>query len=167
MPLVGNDDVIRKFTAKATYYAFNIGVLPGRSRCGDNLVNAQARRPSPNPITNYAIAVSKGNASTICWVVHYAEACSVTLTCTILRRSCARTRKTNSTLNVAIGTTRTSAATNSFKYKLRIVRQVAEGNLSPRGLCLSRLILRLESPTCEVPRQSAVSPTWDWIATSV
>ena len=57
MPLVEDDDVIQKISAKATYYAFNKGVLQERSRRGDNLVNAQARQPSPNPITIYAIAV--------------------------------------------------------------------------------------------------------------
>jgi hypothetical protein len=33
--------------------------LPRRSRRGDDLVNAQARQPSLNPITIYAIAVSQ------------------------------------------------------------------------------------------------------------
>ncbi len=59
MLLVEDDDVIQKFSAQATDYAFNIGVLPRRSRRGDNLANAQARQPSLNPITIYAITVSQ------------------------------------------------------------------------------------------------------------
>jgi len=58
MSLVEDDAVIQQFSAKTADYAFNIGVLPRRSRCGDDLVNAQARQPSLNPITLYAIAVS-------------------------------------------------------------------------------------------------------------
>ncbi len=59
MSLVENDDVIQKFSAQATDYALNIGVLPRRSRRGHNLVNTQARHPSPNPITICAIAVTQ------------------------------------------------------------------------------------------------------------
>ncbi len=57
--LVEDDDVIQKFSAKATDYALNIGVLPRGSWRGDNLSNAQARQPSLNPITIYAIAISQ------------------------------------------------------------------------------------------------------------
>ena len=58
MSLVEDDAVIQQFSAKTADYAFNIGVLPRRSRCGDDLVKAQARQPSLHPITLYAIAVS-------------------------------------------------------------------------------------------------------------
>ena len=92
--------------------------------------------PSPSR-SRYCGIVSKGNASTICWAVHSAVGCSVTLKWTILRRSCARTTKTNNTLNVAVGTTKKSIATRSFKCRSRNVRQVAEGNLSLCGLYLS------------------------------
>ena len=111
--------------------------------------------PSPSR-SRYRGAVSKGNASTIWWAVHCAVGCSVTLRWTILRRSCARTTKTNNTLNVAVGTTKKSIATRSFKCRSRNVRQVAEGNLSSRGLYLStvdfathffeNLILKLRRP---------------------
>ena len=59
MSPVEDDDVIQKFPAKASDYALNIGVLPGRGRCGDNLVNTLARHPSLNLITIYTIAVSQ------------------------------------------------------------------------------------------------------------
>ena len=59
MSFIADDDMIQKFSAQATNYALNIGVLPRRSRRGDNLVNPQARQPSLNPITNYAIAVTQ------------------------------------------------------------------------------------------------------------
>ncbi len=57
--LVEDDDAIQKFSAKATDYAFNIGVLPRRSWRGDNLTNSQARQLSLNSITIYAIAVTQ------------------------------------------------------------------------------------------------------------
>ncbi len=59
MSLVEDDDVLQNFSAKASDYALNIGVLPRRSRRGDNLVNTQARQPSLNLITIYAIAISQ------------------------------------------------------------------------------------------------------------
>jgi len=59
MSFIEHDDVIQKFSAQATNYALNIGVLPRRSRRGHNLVNTQARQPSLNPITKYAIAVTQ------------------------------------------------------------------------------------------------------------
>ncbi len=59
MSLVEDDDVIQKFSAKASDYPFNIGILPRRSRRGDNCLNTQARQPSLNPITIYAIAVTQ------------------------------------------------------------------------------------------------------------
>jgi len=59
MSLVEDDDMIQKLSTQATNYALHIGVLPRRSRRGDDLANAQARHPSPNPIAIYAIAVSQ------------------------------------------------------------------------------------------------------------
>jgi len=59
MSLVEDDDVIQKFSAQATDYAFNSGILPRRSRRSDDLVNAHACQLSLNPITNYAITVSQ------------------------------------------------------------------------------------------------------------
>ncbi len=59
MSFVEDDDRIQNLSTQATNYALDIGVLPRRSRRGDNLVNAQARHPSLNPIAIYAIAVSQ------------------------------------------------------------------------------------------------------------
>ncbi len=39
MALVEDDDVIQKLSAKATDQAFNIGILPRRSRRGDDLID--------------------------------------------------------------------------------------------------------------------------------
>jgi len=59
MSFVEDNDMIQKLSTQATNYALDIGVLPRRSRRGDNLVNAQARHPSPNPIAIVAITVSQ------------------------------------------------------------------------------------------------------------
>lgn len=58
MPFVEDDDVIHKLSAKAADHAFNIGVLPGRSRCRDDFIDTQRLKLLPNPITINAIAVS-------------------------------------------------------------------------------------------------------------
>lgn len=109
MSFIKDDDMIRKFSTQTTNYTLNIGVLPRRSWRGDNLIDA--------------IAVSEQilrdrierKASTIRWAVHSAVGLSVTLKWTILRRLCARTTKTNNTLNVAVGTTKKLIATRSVK----------------------------------------------------
>ena len=44
MSLVEDDDVIQKFSAQASDYALNMGVLPRRSRRGGNLVNCRAQK---------------------------------------------------------------------------------------------------------------------------
>ena len=59
MPFVDDNDVIEKFSAKATYQPFNVSILPRRSRRGDNLVNPQTLQPSSNALSVNAIAVSQ------------------------------------------------------------------------------------------------------------
>ena len=61
--------------------------------------------------------------------------------------ACARTTKTNSILNVAVGTTKKSTATRSFKCRSRNGRQVAEGNLSPCGLYFSTVDFATSIPS--------------------
>ena len=58
MPVVKDDDVVEKFSANATDHPFNIGVLPGRGRRRDDLLDTQAFKPSLNALTINAIAVS-------------------------------------------------------------------------------------------------------------
>ena len=58
MPLVENDDVIEKLSAKAADHAFNIGILPGRGWRRDDVVDTERINPSSNPVTVNAIAVS-------------------------------------------------------------------------------------------------------------
>ncbi len=59
MSLVEDNDVIQKFSAKASDHAFNIGVLPGRGRSRDDLIDTQRINPSSNPITIFAVAVTQ------------------------------------------------------------------------------------------------------------
>ena len=58
LPFVENDDVIQELSAEATDQAFNIGILPGRSRRRDHLIDTEGGNLSPNPLTIDAIAVS-------------------------------------------------------------------------------------------------------------
>ena len=39
MPIVENNNVIQKLSTKATDHAFDISILPGRSRRRDNLID--------------------------------------------------------------------------------------------------------------------------------
>ena len=59
MPFVEDDDVVEKFSAKAADHPFNIGVLPGRGRRRDDLLDTQAFNPSLNAPSINAIAVSQ------------------------------------------------------------------------------------------------------------
>ena len=58
MPVVEDDDVVQKLSAKASDHAFNIGVVPGRGGCCDDFIDIERLKLSPNPITIDAIAVS-------------------------------------------------------------------------------------------------------------
>ncbi len=59
MALVEDDDVLQKLSAKATVHALNIGILPRRSRRGDDLIDTETFNPSPNALTVNTIAVSQ------------------------------------------------------------------------------------------------------------
>ena len=59
MPFVEDDDVIQKLSAKASDHAFNIAILPGRSRRRDDFIYIERLKLSPNPITINTIAVSQ------------------------------------------------------------------------------------------------------------
>ena len=57
MPVIENDDVIQEFSTKATDHTFNISVLPGRGRRGDDLLDTERSNSSPNLVTVNGIAV--------------------------------------------------------------------------------------------------------------
>ena len=59
MTFVENDDVIQEFSAKATDHAFDISVLPGRSRGRDDFLDTEAFNPSLNTGAIDPIAVSQ------------------------------------------------------------------------------------------------------------
>ena len=59
MPLVENDDVIQKLSAKTTDHAFNISVLPGRGRRRDDLIDTERIDLLPNSITIDTVAISQ------------------------------------------------------------------------------------------------------------
>lgn len=58
MLFVKDDDVVEQFSAKAADRPIDIGVLPGRGRGRDGLLDAQAFNPSLNALTINAITVS-------------------------------------------------------------------------------------------------------------
>src|SRR4029453_1453971 len=98
-------------------------------------------------------AVSHGNASTSCWAVHRAVGASVTLTWTTRRRLCARTTKTNKTLNSTVGTVKKSTETRLPMWLSRNVRHVCDGGVRRRPRYL-------ETVACEISRPSFWSSPW-------
>ena len=58
MPFVEDSDVIQKLSAKAADHAFNIGILPGRGRRRDEVVDSERIDPSPNSVTINTVAIS-------------------------------------------------------------------------------------------------------------
>ena len=58
MPLVEHDHVVDKFSTYCPDYAFRIGILPWRRRCGDDLVSTQTFDLPRNALTVDAVAVS-------------------------------------------------------------------------------------------------------------
>ena len=58
MALVHDDDVVEKFSAKASNHVLDTGVLPRRSRRRDGLLDTEAFEPLVNAIAIDPIAVS-------------------------------------------------------------------------------------------------------------
>ena len=77
-------------------------------------------------------AASHGHASRSCWAVQPAVGCAVTLTCTIRRRSWARTTNTKSTRKVAVGTVKKSMDASWDTWLARNARQVRDGGFRGR-----------------------------------
>ena len=57
--LIEYDNRVEKFSTKRADDSFDVGVLPWRSRRGDNLVNPQAFEPSLNPGTVDPVAIAQ------------------------------------------------------------------------------------------------------------
>ena len=93
------------------------------------------------------MAVSQGNASTICWAVHAADGASVTLQWTARLRWCARSTKTNNTLNVTVGTVKKSTETALRMWLSRNVRQVCDGGLFGRTTYLDTVAWEISMPS--------------------
>ena len=90
-------------------------------------VVAQAWNAVSRSWRRYFGASSHGNASRSCWAVHAAVGWSVTAMCTTRRRSCARITSTNKRRQVAVGTTKKSAAASCWAWFARNVRHVCDG----------------------------------------
>src|SRR5262249_11050505 len=118
--VVEHHHVIEALAAQGPDETLHVGILPGA--CGAIVTSwiprAFTRHETTAPNTasrsrsRYRGAVSHGNASASCWAVHWAVGASVTLTWTTRRRSCARTTKTNNTLNITVGTVKKSTETS-------------------------------------------------------
>lgn len=114
--LVEDDDVIEALASNRADHTFDVRILPGTRRRGDNLGDAYAGQTPLERVAsmwsrsrcNQRGAVSSGNASTTCCAGQAAVGWSVTLTCTRRRRSCASTTSTNSIRPVSVGTVKKS-----------------------------------------------------------
>src|SRR4029077_16749583 len=89
----------------------------------------------------------QGNASTSCWADHSAVGASVTLTWTTRRRACARTTKTNNTLNVTVGTVKKSTEARLPTWLARNVRQVCDGGVRRRTRYLETVAWAISKPS--------------------
>ena len=59
MVFAQNDHVLDKFSSNSADHSFNLGILPRRSRRGDNLVEAQTGNPSVNSSAIDCVAISE------------------------------------------------------------------------------------------------------------
>ena len=152
---VEHDQMIKALAAQGADEAFNIGILPRRPRRRLDFEDPQGLDSAGehDPVTasrsrrRYRGAVSQGNASTSCWAVHCAVGASVTLTWTTRRRSCARTTKTNRTLNITVGTVKKSTETRLPMWLARKVRQVCDGGVRRRTRYLETVAWEISRPT--------------------
>ena len=111
--------VVKALAAQGADEALDIGILPWRPRCDLHLVDPPGLDLAGeyDPVDRIAVAqeVSRGSVPRErldkLLAVHWAVGPSVTLTWTTRRRSCARTTKTNQTLNMTVGTIKKSTAT--------------------------------------------------------
>jgi len=136
-------DVIETFAPNCPDYSLRKGILPRTLRCGDDFLDGEGPDSLAKGQAVHSIPISRimkrgesmpQNASTICCDVHSAVGCSVTLKCTILRRSCASTMRTNRTRNVAVGTVKKSIETSSLIWLSRNALHDCEGGCGLLGI---------------------------------
>src|SRR5262245_40576944 len=105
MLCIEDDDIIETRPPDAPDEALHVRMLPRALRGDHDLFDAHVLDALPKGRAidavaehiQYRGASSHGNTSTTCCVVHWAVGCSVILTCTTGRRSCARITSTKST----------------------------------------------------------------------
>jgi hypothetical protein len=151
MPLTEDDDVVQTLPADRADDAFDLGILPGRARCGadgcetegldrptecrvEDRVAVMEEEPRVRVVGKSLAELLSGPSDVGCWV---------TLTCRMRRRSWAKTTKTNRIRQVSVGTAKESMATVEPRWFSRNVRQVCEGVVRRRGI--SREIVRSET----------------------
>ena len=105
--------------------------------------------------------MSNGNASTICWAVHWAVGFALTLKCMTRRRSWASTIKTYRISNPTVGTTKKSIETRSRTgFSRNAFRSATERRWGEFGTC--RLsISRHRFRAYQAHRRCGASPSSD------
>ena len=153
MPLSKRDHMVETFPANTSDKAFDEWILPGTLRGGEHRLNAHylnsiAEMATVHPsrsLIKYRGAAPSEKASRICWAVHSAVGCSVTLKCTKRRRSCARTTNTNNTLNCTVDTVKKSMETNWPTWFVRKVFHVWDGFFLRFGIKRRPYVLRFQT----------------------
>jgi hypothetical protein len=121
MSVVEDDDLIEHLATDTPDEPLAVGILPGTARGDLHFFDAHVldallehytvdRVPIPEEIARRSIP---GKRIDDLLAVHCAVGCSVMLTCTMRRRSCASMIKTKSTRKVAVGTVKKSQAMRS------------------------------------------------------
>ncbi len=114
-----------------------VGGPTGRGAARSRSISRRTRRRTRCPF----------RFSTICWAVHAAVGASVTLEWTTRLRWCARTTKTNNTLNVTVGTVKKSTETRLRMWLSRNVRQVCDGGFRWRTTYLDTVAWEISMPS--------------------
>lgn len=151
-----HDDMVKEVTADTPDESFHVRILP-RAPGGDHdLLDAHVSHPLPKRRAVDAVPIAQQVArallpweglATTCWAVHAAVGCSVTLICTMRRRSWARMTSTKSTLYVTVGTVKKSRATRSLTWVFRKPFHVGDGGLRCRTRYFSTVDFATSMPS--------------------
>jgi hypothetical protein len=152
MGFVQHHDVVETLAAEGADEPFHVGILPRRPRRRLDFVDPHRLR-SPrerDPVHRIAIAQEVSRGSLPGERLH--ELLGRPLggggvgDWTTRRRSCARTTKTNKTLNSTVGTKK-STETRFPRWLLRKVRQVCDGGLRWRTTYLETAACEISTPS--------------------
>ena len=166
--VVQHHDVVEALAAEGADETFHVRILPRRPRRRLDFADphglargsrTRPRRPHRGRAAGIAGPSPRGTPPRVAGAVHWAVGASVTLKWTTRRRWCARTTKTNNTLNVTVGTVKKSTETRVRTWLSRKVRQVCDGGFRRRTTYLDTVACEISMPSFCSSRVSRVTLT--------